>query len=785
MKKLDWIVIPFGIVVLVLAFIGIDDCCLSWLIWTASGFVILYLLYAFYLLVFKRPEFDWHLINGHFLRKVCVIIMLAPFFLTAISMRIISSPKEMVYEENLYKDSDLPKDLSNKQKNPNIFWSTYYHFINPGCQHMTTTERGRNWSAIIGILGVLFINGLLVSSIIGWIDRRKEKWLSGEIRYRSFLRRHNHYIVVGGNDIAIGIIKQMFSNEGYILILTSCDVERFRRELFSALSEAQQKRIIIYYGSRTSLKDVEALCVGNAAEIFIIGEAARSDDHESYHDTMNMKCLELVWEIYKDSSNGKVITGMHPAVHKYQEQLAKCSGMEEESVLRQKKENMELDIKWKERPRLNCRVMFEYQTTFSVFQFFDLDNQMDTYVNFIPFNYYEIWAQNVLINRNIDKIQIASNFKKGGYLPLEGYEGIKSDDEKYVHLFIVGMSRMGVAMAIEAAHLAHYPNFEEKRIKTMITFVDKNAAEEKEFFMGRFQSLFNLSRWRYGDVDENGALTWSKPHYVSSKEWAHLGGDILDIEWEFINGGIECSSIQDYILSSANPDARITIAVCLPESNCSHAAALYLNKKIYESDSVLQVLVYNRYGNSIVNAIGNGGSEYPFCGKLRCFGSEENCVVRNHLVLSEEVGSYIEDAYVGNRKRYAINPDSLYDGKSKSANQWSSIYNGNTLWTRLRSIDYNPDTFAEDEEIINILADVEHNRWNMEELLMNFRPLTAEEQENVRTAKANRKEYKSRMAHVDICSNRRLKDVDGGARKYDLMLARCLNEIYNNLKNRK
>ena len=40
------------------------------------------------------------------------------------------------------------------------------------------------------------------------------------------------------------------------------------------------------------------------------------------------------------------------------------------------------------------------------------------------------------------------------------------ESEKYVHLVIVGMSRMGVALAVEAAHIAHYPNFiRDKRRK--------------------------------------------------------------------------------------------------------------------------------------------------------------------------------------------------------------------------------------------------------------------------------------------------------------------------------
>ena len=127
------------------------------------------------------------------------------------------------------------------------------------------------------------------------------------------------------------------------------------------------------------------------------------------------------------------------------------------------------------------------------------------------------------------------------------------------------------------------------------------------------------------------------------------------------------------------------------------------------------------------------------------------------------------------------NPEeSNYKGKSAVANLWSSIYNGNTLWTKLRCIDLSPKTFANDEKTINLLARVEHNRWNIEELLMNFRPLTFEEQKNeIALKNRNKNILKGQMAHTDICSNKRLDEIDCDSRKYDIELTKCLLDIYN------
>ena len=579
---------------------------------------ICYIAPALILYAFFRPQFDWHLLHGRVLRKILCFVILMPFLLTdivdskPISSISVESPQELTCDEMLYHKVDFSA-LKAKQVDPPLLWTVYYQFIDPGNQHMTSTKAGRAWASLIAILGVFLLNGLLVSTIIGYVDSRKGRWLRGEIEYKGLLRFTfiKHYVIIGGNDMVASIVGQILNRtellfpffRPYVLILTSRDVESFRRELFSTLPEKQQRRVIIFYGNRNSGEDIKKLSLCRAEELYIIGEDTRIDDIESYHDTMNMECLGLVCDYMKKNSNKR----------------------------------------WLNNSPLKCRVMFEYQTTFSVFQFYDLDKKNAALVDFKPFNYYEMWAQKVLINKEIDSAKLEEAALRGEYLPLEGCKGINKDDESYVHLFVVGMSRMGVAMAIEAAHLSHYPNYVTNNKRTKITFIDKNAATEKDFFMGRFSELFTLSHWRYCEVGKSGKLVCKKAYAPSGFEY--LGGDFIDIEWEFINGGIEHSAVQDYILASANTSARITIAICLPESNRSHAAALYLHKNIYESKSVLQVLVYNRYGNSIVNALRSDDAKHPYLNKLKAFGSPEDCFDEKTLTNSEKIGDEINKRY--------------------------------------------------------------------------------------------------------------------------------------------
>lgn len=811
MKFMDYVAIPLGIFALVSSLIFPEwgaEYNLVGIIGFVAGIVgILYIIYGIYLFS-VRAKFDWHLHNGRFLRKVAIIVLLMPFVL-ALAIHAIDANVE---SNELFADSknvseqvagneDIACEYKQERNNSSFLWSVYYHFIDPGNQHSATTARGRNWAALIAILGVFLLNGLLVTSMVGWIDRRKERWIKGEVRYGWFLRCRKRYVIIGGNDIVAGLVKQLFLKKGgclgrlvrpYILIQTSRDVESFRRELFSNLSKEEQQHVIIYYGDRTSERDIETLRVDKAKEVYILGEEARTDDMESYHDTMNMQCLRLIGKYMKSHKSW----------------LGK---------------------------KLLCRVMFEYQTSFSAFQFNDLDNNIGATIDFRPFNYYEMWAQKVLVNRELTTEGLKRAFNRGGYLPLEGTCGIKEEDDDYVHLFVVGMSRMGVAMAIEAAHMAHYPNFERKKIRSKITFIDIDAATEKEFFMGRFKELFALSHWRYGEV-KGDKVVFDSPHVITGSR--HLGGDFIDVEWEFINGGIAQSAVQDYILASAKPSARVTIAICLPESNRSHAAALFLDKRIYESASVQQVLVYNRYGDAIIDSLRsevadseadkvneanevvlskykflnklllvfeqaisyddssvdslrseavNKEARYPYLNKLRAFGMSGECFDVESLEQSEAIGETIDRRYDEIRKKSM--KDGGGSGKSAAAKMWSNIYNGNTMWTKLRSIDGTKLWSADekthtkkDKDNINMLANVEHNRWNVEQLLMNFRPLTRKEQGAVVRGMVSKDDMKAKMAHLDICSNKRLRVVDAKAVSYDKDPTIKLPDIYKKLK---
>ena len=67
---------------------------------------------------------------------------------------------------------------------------------------------------------------------------------------------------------------------------------------------------------------------------------------------------------------------------------------------------------------------------------------------------------------------------------------------------------------------------------------------------------------------------------------------------------------------------------------------------------------------------------------------------------------------------------------------------------------------------------VEHNRWNVEELLLGYRPVTKKEQEEIEQKVAlKNKKRDEEYAHYDI---RPYNDLRNGSEKYDIALTRHL-----------
>ena len=634
--------------------------------------------------------------------------------------------------------------------------AAYFYLFGSGSQNMFPH------SHVVGFLMTtlgLLLMAILTSSFTNYLDKRARGYLSGDTAYRL----KNHIVILGASDIAYSIIKQYAKgNDYWFLIETGKDVEKTRMEFYSFFEEGiKDNRIVFKFGERTSKDDIEKLCLAQAKEIFVIGDSDESDSIESYRDSYNMDSVKVIADEIKKHGNGV---------------------------------------------RIPCHVLFEYQSTFSVYQFTDLDKSIKDYIDFRPFNFYDMWAQKVLIKGKAGHIKEDEKNRKDGkdgylyhYYPLNtvsiSEKGecsyIDYNSDKTVHLIIVGMAKMGISMAVQAAHICHFPNYvRDPSLKTRITFIDANAAVEKDFFMGRYRELMRLSRYRYVDADKG---------WCDHCGWKEPEDDFLDIEWEFINGRVEQPEIQDYIKDAVSKkDHIVTLAICLPKSHQSIATALYLPKEVYENDdndnNCLQILTYQRLSGYILDSIAKTqfdknnnpiDSRYK---KLRPFGMIEYGFDQ---VLDDDTAarmiSYVYDYHAKNKvwdihlEQY--NEELYQKGdwwkEHPVSNCWSSQFNAHSIPVKLQSVgchyDLMPCSRDIDVEAIreklnaqrDNLKKVEHNRWNMEKLLSGFRAFDQKEERDFRNASQEaRKDFREKWklspkyAHLDIRSYKDVKDLD-------------------------
>ncbi len=759
---------------------------------------------------------DRMLVKGHFIMKVISFVILIPFICSA---GIDIYNKCCASDDGVIATTDL---LTDEEKNDHntIFWDVYYHFVNPGSQHMTTAK-GRPVAGLIAIFGIILLNGLLISTLTSWFERRKEQWINGDIRYnkrsfKAFRNAGNQFagnriaVVLGASENAPTIIKNLLDGKGetekgrpyYVVLLTNGDVRSVREKIASYLNDDESGRLVIYNGQLDSVEEINHIPFEIASEIYILGESGGENLSNSYHDTQNMKCVHNI------------------AAYLAQNQVEE---------------------------RIICRVSFEYQTTYSVFQFSDLPDNIKKHLTFIPFNCYEDWARTVFVDGEYsEKGKTDSEPRTITYTPLDG-TGITADSDKSVHLIVVGMTKMGIALAIQAAQAAHYPNFRidgSDHHRTRITFIDPDGESEMNFFIGRFQNLFNLSRHRYLDLsrqDYSLDAKWIDPLLDKSSEYKYLGPNFLDIEWEFIKGSVGQPGVQEYLRMSAEEayctgdgqtdktyscegKSLLTIAICDMLSNEAIAAGIYMPENVY--DKALQILVYQRESSEILHNLycteldNDQKVVYKRYSKLRPFGMLDadftvdkkayyGAMLCNfaydrifNVPLTEMYGR--SDEIISDIKRQ-ISELGLKEGTGtlqkaktkwdslKICDRWSNMYLFNSFMSKLRSLgsQENAGSLSHDKVVEGIERDrlnmvrCEHNRWNVQQLLMGFRAYTKQESEEYGRisdpdkAGAFKKAKKegTEKAHLNLCSYEHLKETDPKAPIYDDILVMAIPDI--------
>lgn len=588
--------------------------------------------------------------------------------------------------------------------------------------------------SIIYVLGLIVCSGMLIGVITNYIGKRVEDHRDGLIHYL----KSGHYIIMGYDEMVPSIIQEIFAKdkEAFILLLTAYDAKKIKERLKKSVAKQQYDQIIVNYGQRIAKEYYDEIHLESSAEIFVVGNRTLSA-----HDAVNVECIDNICSYLQEHTN---------------EQLPK---------------------------RITC--VFEDLDTYSAFKTTEIFKKIrDLDIEFIPYNFYAGWARQVFVRRSYREKNLT---EKLPYPSVYG-DGISDEDNKYVHLVFVGTSNFSVSFAMEAAHLLHFPNFEKDHLlKTRITFIEKNADEEMRLFTTRNRHFFEIQPYYYRDLTKGYSpdeVSLQKRDLLSN-ELEHL--DFLDVDFEFIKGDVYSSDVQHLIRDWAKchkEDRYLSIFLAMADQRNNFNMGMNMPDEVY--DNAVPVFIrQDRADDFVTNLRSTDDKEIPYyyildnqlqqkARKMRYaniypFGMDDMAYFSDELALSQ--AKLVNYLYCNSDNNHfpdrlalnAISDDTIWKEANKAwrqlkvADKWSNIYAAYSIRCKLDSLramrklnkdDHGLDQTALTATEIETIAKVEHNRWNVEKLLMGYRKAKPYEDKYNYPSYAN--QWKSNKKHYYI-----------------------------------
>lgn len=570
-------------------------------------------------------------------------------------------------------------------------------------------------SSLTYILGVFIFNGMLVGVIVNAIGNRVEDYRDGLTHYLNA----GHYIIMGYDDMVPSVIEDIFIKDkaAFILVLTAFDAKKIKERLKKSVAKQQLDQIVVNYGQRTANEYYEDIHLEAAKEIFIVGNRTLPA-----HDAINIECVDSICNYLKEHKS---------------EQMPK---------------------------RLTC--IFEDLDTYAAFKTSEIFEEVkDLGMEFVPYNFYAGWARQVFATRSYKE---KNDPMKAIPYPCVYGKGIGPDDDKFVHLVFVGTTNFAVSFAMEAAQMLHFPNFDEKtdKPKTRITFIEKKAKKEMAQFITRDRHFFELQSYYYWDLSDDSKDKTEKrvTRFLSNEVKIH---DFLDVEFEFIKGDVYSNEVQDVIRQWAKDEEKqyLSIFLSLAEQRLNFMMGMNMPDEVY--DKAIPVFIrQDRADNFVTNLrkadnkdfkysfVENGelitidrkgryANLYPFGMDDMAYCSDEKVFRQAKLInFLYNTADYSCNRFKDMTVLAAMGPDRIWEQAEEQwrelsvALKWSNLYCAYSIPCKLASLrvmrGLKPDDTSRDQQSlteyeIRQIATVEHNRWNVEKLLMGYRKATKKE----------------------------------------------------------
>lgn len=614
-------------------------------------------------------------------------------------------------------------------------------------------------SGITFLIGAFIFNGAIIGIITNAIEQRVADHREGHIHYL----KSGHFIIMGYDDMVPSIITHVFEkNPGaYILLLSAAEAEYIREKLRKVFSEETLKHVIINYGHRMSKDYYRDIHLETAAQVYIVGWRT-----EPAHDAINVECVDSI-----------------------------CNYLKQPGIT--------------SRPqRITC--VFEDLDTYAAFKTSEIFTAVkELRIEFVPYNFYSGWAKQVFVKRcHKDTDHPKDDIQ---YPPVYGrrdengmWRGINAEDQRYVHLVFVGTTNFAVAFAMEAANVLHFPNFKTKGVKTLITFIDINADKEMEVFFVRNRHFFEVQSHYYRDLSDgskyqNREQVKLPPAYFNRKNGFVDGvdNDFLDVDFEFIKGDVFSKRVQHVIRQWAKDRDHqyLSIFLALPDQRQNFVFGMNMPDEVYDNEipvfirqdrsdnfvsnlrSTDEAVRKEKKLNTYVKMVdgeakcktlgGRYANIYPFGMNETAYSADEKSLERAKLInYLYATADYSTNKFKGvlvldamSKEQVMQEADECWRGLSVAL-KWSNLYNAYTLRTKVATLramrglsldDDTRDLWPLSDEEVETMAWVEHNRWNVEKLLMGYRKPHRDEDKYVYPEfKSDLKKNKDRFIHHDI-----------------------------------
>lgn len=410
-----------------------------------------------------------------------------------------------------------------------------------------------------------------------------------------------------------------------------------------------------------------------------------------------------------------------------------------------------------QKERLTCHLLVQSPSTLRMLQTTDFCEAIKRKIDVYPFTMDEVWSRSITLD----------------------YDPITIQSEKHVHLVIFGMDEIAEMVAIQAAYVAHYPNYiRNHSLRTRITMIDEQAEQKSETFIKNYQHLFDNSYYRIvKPSDEKAVTTFHHPMYEGQRE------DFVDIEWEFVAANSWNAELCEKLRLWATDEKQLlTVVMANRDGHRNLSEALHLPDVLYQHSTPLYI--YCREEVKINS-----------CPNIHCFGMEDHGydVTLPLVRMAKNVNFIYDRCYEENFKSDITSDEHLLfaveidpEARDRSwarlpmVKRMSSMCNAMTIETKMRSVGLEAHEWEKFYDIpqqdIELLTEVEHNRWSVEELILGYRPCTEEEQQEIEADISLKDVFKKKKIHYDLRAFNDLRPDETGVsvKVYDLCLCSCL-----------